>query len=42
MHFASLLDVAAMTKYRAQRYEESLAENGRFYFGPRCILLYCK
>ncbi|MCJ1312986.1 hypothetical protein MMC25_006662 [Agyrium rufum] len=26
--------------YRYQRYEQSLAENGNFYFGPKSVLLY--
>jgi hypothetical protein len=29
-----------MAKYRAQRYAQSLAENGNFYFGPRALLIY--
>jgi hypothetical protein len=29
-----------MTKYRAQRYDQSLAENGHFHFGPRSLLLF--
>jgi hypothetical protein len=29
-----------MSKYRAQRYDESIAGNGQFYFGPRVLVLY--
>jgi hypothetical protein len=29
-----------MAKYRGQRYDESIAENGQFYFGPRVLVLY--
>jgi hypothetical protein len=29
-----------MAKYRGQRYDQSRAENGQFYYGPRSILLY--
>jgi hypothetical protein len=29
-----------MTKYRAQRYDQSLVENGQFHFGPRALLIY--
>lgn len=29
-----------LAKYRFQRYQQSLAENGNFYFGPKSVLLY--
>lgn len=29
-----------LAKYRYQRYQQSLAENGQFYFGPKSLLLY--
>ncbi|KAH4202786.1 hypothetical protein HBH42_022670 [Parastagonospora nodorum] len=33
-------DQKAMAAYRSQRYDESLAENGNFFWGPLAILLY--
>jgi hypothetical protein len=33
-------DRAGMALYRYQRYQQSLTENGQFYFGPITILLY--
>jgi hypothetical protein len=35
-----MFDVTGVAKYRVQRYDESLAENSKFYYGPRAILLY--
>jgi hypothetical protein len=35
-----LFNFAAMAKSRAQRYAQSLAENGEFHFGPRSLLIY--
>lgn len=31
---------AAMAKYRYQRYQQSLNENGQFYFGIKSLLLF--
>lgn len=33
-------DFNAMSAYRKQRYDQSRAENGNFYFGPLALLLY--
>lgn len=33
-------DLAALSKYRYERYEQSVAENGQFFFGPGSLLLY--
>lgn len=33
-------DRRALADYRYQRYNESRAENGNFYFGPKSLLLY--
>jgi hypothetical protein len=30
----------SMALYRAQRYNQSLNENGNFYYGPKSLLLY--
>jgi hypothetical protein len=35
-----LFNLAAITKYRYQRYQQSRAENGQFFYGPRSLLLY--
>ena len=35
-----LFDRDTIAVYRSQRYDESLAENANFYFGPKAILLY--
>ncbi|CCG84247.1 protein of unknown function [Taphrina deformans PYCC 5710] len=37
---APLFDRTCMSLYRSQRYDESLATNGNFYFGPKSLLLY--
>ena len=31
---------ANLAEYRYQRYQQSVAENGNFYFGPKSVLLY--
>lgn len=31
---------AALSKYRAQRWQQSEAENGNFFFSPGALLLY--
>jgi hypothetical protein len=33
-------DLAAITKYRYQRYQDSRARNGQFFFGPHSLPLY--
>lgn len=35
-----LFDRTCMSLYRSQRYDESLATNPNFYFGPKSLLLY--
>lgn len=35
-----LFDRDTIAVYRSQRYDESLAENPNFYFGPKALLLY--
>jgi hypothetical protein len=35
-----LFDRDALSAYRSRRYDESLAENQNFYFGPKALLLY--
>ena len=36
----SNFDRDGLALYRYQRYQQSLAENGNFYFGPKSVLLY--
>ncbi|KAK5170281.1 uncharacterized protein LTR77_004868 [Saxophila tyrrhenica] len=36
----SNFDLQGLAKYRKQRYEQSLAQNGNFFFGPLSLLLY--
>ena len=36
----NVFDRTAMSKYRYQRYQQSIKENANFYFGPKSLLLY--
>lgn len=33
-------DLTALANYRYQRYQQSLSENGNFYFGVKSLLLF--
>jgi len=35
-----LFNLPNLALYRYQRYQQSLSENGNFYFGPKSMLLF--